>query len=109
LESRIKKKVPVLHRLFYWLIEHAAWLLTIRTRVNHNQEKPTTEAKRTVNASEPRPSEPPTQKTEKSQGNAVIAILKPATVDMKRWRRQQPTLQADANYEWNSNRALPSG
>ena len=31
LEDRIKKRVPVSHCLFYWLVEHAAWLLTVRT------------------------------------------------------------------------------
>jgi len=30
-ESCIMKRIPVLHCLFYWLIEHAAWLLIIRT------------------------------------------------------------------------------
>jgi len=31
LESRIKRRIPVTHCVFYWLVEHAAWLLTIRS------------------------------------------------------------------------------
>ena len=31
LEERIKRKVPVHHCVFYWIMEHAAWILTTRT------------------------------------------------------------------------------
>ena len=30
-EDRIRSKVPTNHNVFAWLVEHAAWLLTIRT------------------------------------------------------------------------------
>ena len=31
MEDHIKKKIPATHCAFYWFIEHAAWLLTVRT------------------------------------------------------------------------------
>ena len=31
LEDRIKQRILVTHCIFYWLVEHAAWLLTVRT------------------------------------------------------------------------------
>ena len=31
LEDRIQMRIPVKHCLFHWMVEHAAWILTIRT------------------------------------------------------------------------------
>ena len=37
IEDRIKFGVPVGHPVFAWLVEHAAWLMTIRPRLDNGR------------------------------------------------------------------------